>query len=99
MLWFNDSNDKSVAYVVHPAKNVRYMAVIPEKVVSCFVDADESGRLCVVHIGGYVLEYVTDIGEGPAMSLTPAKVVEYVFDNGKRVGYVIDAGEYYRLRR
>ncbi len=51
-LCVNDSNDKLVAYAVHLAKNGRYMSLVPEKVVSCFVDADESGRLCVVHIGG-----------------------------------------------
>jgi hypothetical protein len=38
------------------------------------------------------------LAKRPAMSLIPARVVEYVVDNGKRVGNVIDTSEYGGLR-
>jgi hypothetical protein len=66
-------NDKSVAYVVHPAKNVRYMPLIPEKAVSCFVDTGESGRLCRAYWR-----------KGSAMLLTLANMVGYAVDTREK---------------
>ncbi len=69
----NDSNNKSVAYAVRSAKNVRHMPLIPEKVVSCFVDTGESGRLCRAYWQ-----------KGSAMLLTLANMVGYAVDTREK---------------